>query len=148
MSSRFDSMTVAQVAKKTGVTPDAIRHYCRISLLRPRRDRRSGYKQFTATDIQRLTFISKAKRLGFTLREVAEIIRTSMTGQTPCPFVRSIVAERLFENDRNLSEIRLLQARMKAAAAQWATMPDGIPDGDSICHLIESFADATDHARP
>lgn len=144
MPSGFDSMTVAQVAKKTGATPDAIRYYCRIGLLRPRRDRRSGYKRFAASDIQRLTFIAKAKRLGFTLREIAEIIRKSTTGQTPCPFVRAIVAERLVENDRNLAELASLQTRMKEAAAGWAKMPDGIPDGDAICHLIESFEDQRD----
>lgn len=139
MPSRLDQLTVAQVAKKTGATPDAIRHYCRIGLLRPRRDRRSGYKQFNASDIQRLNFVSKAKRLGFTLREITEIIRKSTAGHTPCPFVRVIVAVRIVENDRNLAELNLLQIRLKQAAAEWATMPDGIPDGEAICHLIESF---------
>ena len=139
MPSRLDQMTVAQVAKKTGATPDAIRHYCRIGLLRPRRDRRSGYKQFNAADVQRLGFIGKAKRLGFTLREIAEIIRKGTAGHTPCPLVRAIVAERIEENDRDLTELNALQTRLKQAAAQWATMPDGIPDGNAICHLIESF---------
>ena len=34
-----------------------------------------------------------------------------------------------------------LQARMEQALKQWADMPDGIPDGHSVCHLIESFAE-------
>ena len=141
MSSRLDHMTVAQVAKKTGATPDAIRHYCRLGLLRPRRDRRSGYKQFNAADVRRLNFIWKAKRLNFTLREVAEIIRKSTAGHTPCPFVRSVVAERIVENDRDMAELHGLQTRLKKAAADWATLPDGVPDGEAICQLIESFDD-------
>ena len=134
-------MTVAQVAKKTGATPDAIRYYCRIGLLKPRRDRSSGYKRFGPVDLQRLSFIAKAKRLGFTLDEIAELIRRSTSGHTPCPLARSIIQERVRENDRNLADVLALHRRMKAAASQWEHLPDKIPDGDAICHLIESFMD-------
>jgi hypothetical protein len=34
-----------------------------------------------------------------------------------------------------------LQKRMEQALEQWADMPDGVPDGHSVCHLIESFAE-------
>ena len=132
-------MTVAQVAKKTGATPDAIRHYCRLGLLRPKRDRHTGYKRFGDAEIKLVEFISKAKTLGFSLRQIAEIIRKSTAGQTPCPYVRTIVAERILTNDRALTQLRALQSRLKDAATRWAAMPDGIPDGDAVCHLIESF---------
>ena len=33
-----------------------------------------------------------------------------------------------------------LQARMEQALVLWADMPDGVPDGHSVCHLIESFS--------
>jgi len=37
-----------------------------------------------------------------------------------------------------------LQTRMEQALDQWAEMPDGVPDGHSVCHLIESFARSDD----
>ena len=150
MSETLKLLTVAQIAKKSGATPDAIRHYCRLGLLRPKRDRHTGYKRFGDAEIKRLDFITKAKRLGFSLREVADIIRKSTAGQTPCPYVRTIVAERIAANDRELVQLRALQSRLKEAADRWATMPDGMPDGDAVCHLVESFeasADGVAHRR-
>lgn len=141
MAHPLESMTVAQVSRRTGATSDAIRYYCRIGLLRPRRDRRSGYKRFGAVDLQRLQFIAKAKRLGFTLAEIAEIIRRSTSGHAPCPVVRSIVTARVLENDRRLADVLALHKRMKTAAAEWERLPDKVPDGDAVCHLIESFVD-------
>jgi len=40
-----------------------------------------------------------------------------------------------------------LQIRMEKALKKWRQMPDGIPDGDSVCHLIESIEGAEDEIR-
>ena len=61
--------------------------------------------------------------------------------QSPCPRVREILLRRIDENRRQLEEIMALQARMEQALEQWEDMPDGVPDGDSVCHLIESFSE-------
>ncbi len=45
---------------------------------------------------------------------------------------------RIDENRRKLQELMQLQERMEHALEQWRTMPDGVPDGHSVCHLIES----------
>jgi len=61
-------LTVSQLSKVTNTTPDAIRHYVRIGLLKPARCPDNGYKLFSDDDVKKAEFIRRAKGLGFTLR--------------------------------------------------------------------------------
>ena len=131
-------MKVTQVAAKTGVSPYAIRYYTRIGLLTPARQSGNRYRQFTDADVKRLSFIRKAQGLGFTLKEIRKIFEKSRTGQTPCPLVREIVQRRVVENSKRLEEVAALQRNMERALRRWKKMPDRAPDGDAICHLVET----------
>ena len=86
-----------------------------------------------------LRTIRRAQRLGFTLAEIEEILRRAARHESPCPLVRQIVAKRIQENRAMLDELSALVSRMERAAAVWATMKDGVPDGHAVCALIESL---------
>lgn len=131
-------LTVSELSKVTQTTPDAIRHYVRIGLLIPSRDPVNGYKQFRDDDIKKTKFIRRAKGLGFTLSDIKTIFNHSNDGQSPCPAVRDIIIQRIDENRSRLAELNRLQHRMDDALEKWQSMPDGEPDGEAICHLIES----------
>jgi len=131
-------ITVSELAKLAGVTTDTVRHYVRIGLLKPRRDPSNRYKLFAEVDVRRLHFIRQAKSLGYTLDEIAQIFHDSGRGRSPCPRVREIIQSRIAGNKVRLEELIGLQQRMEDALERWKTMPDGMPDGESICHLIES----------
>lgn len=130
-------LTVKTLSDLTSTSGDAIRYYTRIGLLRPRRDETNGYRYFTAADTVRLKFIRRAKTLGYKLDEIGEILAASEHGSSPCPLVREIIARRIEEHRAALREAEALQARMEAAVRQWRDLPDGVPVGNSICHLIE-----------
>ena len=132
-------MRVSELARRADVTPDTVRYYVRISLLRPGHVSKNGYKQFTDADVNKLQFIRKAKLLGYTLSEIRDILRDSDRGKSPCPKVRKILQLRIAENRHKLNEITVLQLRMEQALKDWTTLPDGVPSGDSVCHLIESL---------
>jgi MerR family transcriptional regulator, Zn(II)-responsive regulator of zntA len=131
-------MNVTQLARKTTVSADAVRYYARIGLLRPGRNPDNGYRKFDVVDIQRLRFIRQAKTLGFTLDEIREMLDEARKGRSPCPRVREILQHRVRENAEKLRELMRLQRRMEKALARWQALPDGVPDGHSVCHLIES----------
>ncbi len=131
-------MTVIELARQVGVPAHVVRYYTRIDLLRPVRDHANGYKLFTADDVCRLSFIRNAQALGFTLAEIADIFCEAEKGDSPCPVVRDIIAERIKENRHRVDELLALQSRMEQAVILWGKMPDGIPDGHSVCHLIEA----------
>ena len=46
---------------------------------------------------------------------------------------------RIDETRQKVKELTSLQRRMEKALKQWEQMPDGVPDGHTVCHLIESF---------
>lgn len=134
------ALTVTDLANRSGATPHAVRYYTRMGLLRPKRNPDNGYRLYRHSEVSWLRFIRQAKRLGYTLSEIREIMHDSDQGKSPCPRVREILGQRIDENRRQLDELMALQTRMEQALEQWSDMPDGIPDGDSVCHLIESFS--------
>ena len=133
------SMTVRAVSKSASVTPEVVRYYTRIGLIKPQKNRKNGYKLYDQNDIYKIIFIRKAKSLGYTLKEIKKILSHSTTGTSPCPMVRRIIERRITENRQRLNAMLALQTRMETAVKQWKDLPDGIPDGNSVCVLIESF---------
>ena len=132
-------LTVSELSKAAETTADAIRHYVRIGLLTPTRNPENGYRLFSDDDIKKVKFIRRAKGLGFTLNDIQTIFEHSNDGLSPCPAVREIIQQRIDENRSRLAELNALQKRMDDALDRWKSMPDGEPDGDAICYLIESI---------
>lgn len=137
-------MTVGELASQAQVTAESIRHYTDKGLLHPTRNPANGYKMYSQKDIARVRFIRKAKLLGFTLSEIGKILTHADKGKSPCPDVRDLVQLKIENNRRKMDELIALQERMESAVDRWRAMPDQVPDGDSICHLIESVAESND----
>ncbi len=135
-------MTASVLAKRSSVPLFTVRYYTRIGLLKPSRDLRNGYKIYKQSDKERLQFISAAKELGFTLAEIEDILDHAAHNNSPCPMVREVVEKRIVENKAKIREMQQLQKRLEKAAETWKTMKNSMPDGHSVCRLIESFADA------
>ena len=110
-----------------------------MGLLKPGRDPGNGYKLFSSKHLNRLAFIRQAKSLGYSLKEIMEIYRHAEKGNSPCPKVREIIENRISENRKKLDSLLTMQNRMEKAVRAWKRLPDGTPDGDSICYLIETF---------
>lgn len=134
-------LTVGQLAQQAKLPPDTVRYYARIGLILPMARGSNGYKHFAAQDVQRLHFIRQAQRLGFTLTEIRGILQQAGVGASPCPQVREIIARRIDETRRQVRELVSLQKRMEDALACWENLPDRLPTGHSVCHLIESVND-------
>lgn len=132
-------LKVSELANLADVTQDAVRHYVRVGLLTPERDEGNGYKLFSQKDVQQVRFIRQAKQLGFSLQEIKQIFQQSGQGDSPCPLVRELLQQRIIENQKKIAALIALQSRMEGALEQWQSMPDGIPNGDSVCCLIESL---------
>jgi DNA-binding transcriptional MerR regulator len=134
-------ITANILAKKSNVSLFTVRHYTRIGLLKPSRNTSNGYKIYQPSDTTRLRLIVAAKALGFTLHEIAEILDEAVRGNSPCPLVREIIERRIEENRRKIEELKKLQKKMENALKDWKQMDNSMPNGDSVCHLIESVAE-------
>tara|TARA_Y100001001_G_C7999729_1_gene305844 strand:- start:186 stop:635 length:450 start_codon:yes stop_codon:yes gene_type:complete len=136
-------MKVSELARITGVTAETVRHYTREGLLSPDRDPDNGYHLYGDRDRERLDFIQRARTLGFSLAEIRDILSHADQGDSPCPMVRDLLAERLPKIRRRIAELEALAARMEDAMQSWQHLPDGVPDGHSLCRLIESVPTAS-----
>jgi len=132
-------LTVKKIAVLSQVTPDAIRYYVRIGLLKPKQNPENKYREFSQQDIKQVKFICQAQRLGFSLRDIKRLLNDADLGKSPCPHARQILQRRVVENKKAITELISLQTQLEKALKKWDKMPDKIPDGDTICHLIESF---------
>ncbi|APE31203.1 MerR family transcriptional regulator [Halomonas aestuarii] len=132
-------MKVSELARLAGVTAETVRHYTREGLLHPERHPENGYQLFGQADLDRLRFIQRARTLGFGVAEIRDILDHADHGDSPCPMVRDLLAGRLPQIRERIAELEALASRMEQALAAWEKMPDGTPDGHSLCRLIESF---------
>lgn len=133
-------LTVNELANLSNTPAHVVRYYLRIGLIRPAGQMENGYRLFRPQDITRMRFIRMAKHLGYILNEIKQITQHADTGQSPCENVRLIIQHRIEEHRAKIEEMMNLQVRMEAALEHWQKMPNGIPDGSSVCHLIESVA--------
>ncbi|WP_110691457.1 MerR family transcriptional regulator [Salinicola halophyticus] len=140
-------MKVTELARAAGVTAETVRHYTRLALLKPQRDPDNGYQLFDQRDLERLCFIQRARTLGFSLKEIADILAQADQGDSPCPLVRDLLAARLPQIHARIRELQALAERMERAMNEWSRLPDGTPDGHSICRLIEQAPESGDDYR-
>jgi DNA-binding transcriptional MerR regulator len=132
-------MKVSELAKQASVTVDTVRHYTRIGLLKPKRNPDNGYQIYDGVALRHLRFIQKARLLGFGLSEIQAIVHHEHSGTSPCPLVRDLMKRHLPRVHQQISELQAQVEQMERALTAWEDMPDGTPDGDTLCRLIEHW---------
>jgi MerR family copper efflux transcriptional regulator len=73
----MEPMGIGALAKRAGVNIDTVRYYERNALLAPRTRLASGYRRYGDLELARLRFIRRAQGLGFTLREIKQLLALS-----------------------------------------------------------------------
>ncbi len=110
-------LSIGQVARQAGVGVETIRFYEREGLLEEPPRRVSGYRQYSEEVVKRLHFIQRAKRLGFSLKEIAELLLLRVDQQTPCEEVKQRTEAKIVEVERKLVELqRMRQALLHVHA--------------------------------
>jgi MerR family copper efflux transcriptional regulator len=73
----MEALGIGQLAKRGGVRVDTVRYYERNGLLTARSRLASGYRRYSEIEVARLRFIRRAQALGFTLKEIKELLALS-----------------------------------------------------------------------
>ncbi|MBI5212239.1 MAG: MerR family transcriptional regulator [Nitrospirae bacterium] len=107
-------LTIGQIAKKVGVNIDTIRYYEKQGLIPKPSRRESGYRQYSEDSVKRILFIKRAKKLGFSLKEISELLSLRLGSSTTCGDVKKRADIKIAEIG---GKIQTLQ-RMKAALAK------------------------------
>jgi MerR family copper efflux transcriptional regulator len=73
----MQALGIGQLGKRGGVGIDTVRYYERNGLLAPRTRLTSGYRRYGELELARLRFIRRAQALGFTLKEIKDLLALS-----------------------------------------------------------------------
>lgn len=111
-------MTVAELAKAAGVNPQTVRFYERKGLLpEPHRWPDSGYRDYDEEALRRLRFIRSAKEVGFSLREIKELLDFRLLPRESCGEVKQLIGEKLADLDRRMKELTRIQSGLASLLA-------------------------------
>ena len=137
-----EGIAIGELSRRTGCNIETIRYYERSGLL-PTPERRGRYRCYTATDVRRLTFVRRARGLGFTLNEVRALLALSSTdGQSVCAAGRDISAT-------HLADVRARIADLHAMERVLATVIRQCDAGQRpSCPLIDTLSGSADYLRP
>jgi MerR family transcriptional regulator, copper efflux regulator len=137
------NLRIAEVADQAGITTSTVRYYERIGVLPPAPRGPNGYRIYREQTVERLAFINRAKQLGCSLSEIADL-STAWDGGTCGPVqdrLRALVAEKIATARVETFELITLTAELRRAAA---SLERHRPTGacDARCGCVSEPLDA------
>jgi DNA-binding transcriptional MerR regulator len=117
------------LATAAGVSTDSLRHYERLGLLSGVERTGGGYRRYPPGAVDRVKLIQRALAIGFSLKELASVLRNRDAGEPPCHRVRALVGDRLNALDRRLAELTALREQMRALLRDWDRRLASTPPG-------------------
>ncbi len=109
----MDTLTSGELAKIAGVNVETLRFYERKGLL-PKPPRRvSGYREYPPESVARIRFIKRAKELGFTLREIKELLALRVTRGTTCADVRERAQDKVLDTQQKIADLQAIEKALK-----------------------------------
>lgn len=140
------TLQIAEAARRSGFTPATLRYYEDIGLLVPPGRTDAGYRLYDETSLERLRFIARAKQLGCSLDEIAELVSVWEGGRcaTVQEGLRTTVESKIAEAHAQIAELATFAAGLQRAAATLSTEPvDGPCDDTCACTTDVATATAT-----
>lgn len=125
--------TIGTVARQAGVNVETIRYYQRIGLVREPARPQGGVRRYPPDTVERIRFIKRAQDIGFTLEEVAELLR--LNDGVHCRDARGLAAKKLALVDARFRDLTLVRRTLRQLIAECDA---GNPRG--ACPIIESLS--------
>ncbi len=129
-----ESLTIGMLAKRADVNVETVRYYQRIGLLREPPKPLQGYRRYPLREVSRIHFIKRAQELGFSLKEIAELLQLN---DGCCSAARHMAEQKRELVSARLEDLRRIHATLGAMIEACLQSEAG---GGS-CALIESLTD-------
>jgi MerR family transcriptional regulator, copper efflux regulator len=130
----MDRLTIGAVAKQAQVRSETLRYYERMGLVAPPPRNGSNYRLYPEETVRRVQFIKHAQELGFSLKEITELLALRATPDTPCADIRT----------RALAKINDIEAKMRTLHAMKRALTQLVEEcpGEGAvtdCPILESL---------
>jgi Hg(II)-responsive transcriptional regulator len=106
-------LTIGQVARRAGVHLETVRYYERRGLLPPPPRTPAGYRQYQPDAVRRVRFIKRAQRLGFTLREIRDLLALRVEDGRRCASIAREAREVMHRIEGRMAELEAMQAALR-----------------------------------
>ena len=107
------SLTIGKLADKLGINLETIRFYQREGLIKEPAKRNNGFRYYSDDHLAKITFILKAKELGFTLSEIKEFLQINSQRKASCADVTLKVNQKLSEIDKKIEDLNKIKSGLK-----------------------------------
>lgn len=136
----MQAATIGEAARAAGVGVETIRFYERRGLIdRPPKPESSGYRVYPEDMVKRIRFIRQAQQLGFSLREIEELLSLRADPSADCSDVRAQAIAKLQEIRRKIAQLREIGAALEALVA---VCPGS--GGLQGCSIMDMLVDASE----
>ena len=130
------SLRIGELARTANVPVSTIRYYERIGLLRPTARSTAHYRLYHPRAAEELAFIQRSQGLGFTLPEIAGLLRLSRTGKAPCDEVLRLARKHLDAVETRIMQLTSFRSQLSKAIATWSEGQCGFTV-QGLCSLID-----------
>ena len=136
--SNTSAMNIGTVAEQSGVPAKTIRYYESIGLITPAARELNGYRRYGSTDMRALSFIKRARGLGFSVEEVRDLLDLWRNRKRASATVKELAAQHLQALDRKIEELQSIRRTL----AHLFTKCRG--DNRPRCPILDDLADVED----
>lgn len=132
-------MRIGDAAARSGVPAKTIRYYEGVGLIDPAGRRNNGYRDYDEADVRTLRFISRARALGFSVREVAGLLELWRDRSRASADVRDVALRHVTEIDRRIADLQSLRRTLTDLVER--CHGDERPD----CPILDTLSGSTCH---
>ena len=118
-----------ELAQLAGVSTDSLRHYERMRLLPLPRRSPASYRMYPQEALARVQMIRRALAIGFSLPELAKILKVRDGGGAPCRQVKRLLEHKLSQLDAKIGDLVSLRQNLRIVAKDWDERLSKTPDG-------------------
>jgi len=109
----MESLTIGQLAQRAGVGVETLRFYEREGLISEPPRRPSGYRDYPLETVARIVFIRRAKGIGFTLKEIKELLELRVRPRRSCAQVKESAHAKIADIDGKIAALRGMRRALK-----------------------------------
>ncbi len=108
----MDSLTIGQVAKRAGINLQTIRYYERQGILAPVHRTDAGYRMFSSESVRRIHFIKRAQELGFSLKEIKDLLSLRLDAHTTQADIRKRARAKIADVEQKILHLQAIHASL------------------------------------
>lgn len=128
------TLKIGQLADRASVNVETVRYYERRGLLPEPTRTESGYRQYEGDAVARIAFIKRAQDLGFSLKEIGELLDLRPRSASACATVERRARDKIALIERKIADLERIKTALTRLAAACRTR---VPAGD--CPILDAL---------